>query len=100
MKAGSYVIVRSSPSGVWAGTLAKLDGNTVHLTDARRLWRWWSAEGVSISGVATAGLHPKKLKECRIAVPVSAVIVNEVCEVLSVTEKARASIVEAEALAS
>jgi hypothetical protein len=100
LKSGDYVIVRSSPSGVWAGVLDKIDGATVHLSDARRLWRWWSAEGVSLSGVATAGLHPKRLKECRIAVPVAQVIVNEVCEVLSVTDKARASLVEAEALAS
>jgi len=97
---GKYVIVRSSPSGCWAGTLASMNGNTVELTDARRLWRWWSAEGVSLSGVAVAGLHPKKIKECRIAVPVTHVMINEVCEVLAATETARASITATEAIAS
>lgn len=97
---GKYVIVRSSPSGVWAGELVSLDGETVELKDARRLWRWWAAEGVSLSGVASKGLHPKKLRECRIAVPVTTVIVNEVCEVLAVTDEARESITSIEALAA
>lgn len=97
---GQYVIVRSSPSGCWAGTLTAMDGQIVTLTDARRLWRWWAAKGVSLSGVASAGLHPKKLAECRIAAPVTTAIVHEVCEVLAVSDEARNSIVNAEALAS
>jgi hypothetical protein len=97
---GKYVIVRSSPSGCWAGELVSLNDKTVELKDARRLWRWWAAEGVSLSGVASKGLHPKKLRECRIAVPVSTVIVNEVCEVLAVTDEARESITAVEALAA
>jgi hypothetical protein len=97
---GQYVIVRSSPSGCWAGTLQTMDGNTVTLTDARRLWRWWAAKGVSLSGVAAAGLHPKHLKDCRIAEPVSTAIVLEVCEVLSTTDEAKASITGAEAIAA
>lgn len=92
MKIGSYVIVRSSPSGCWAGTLANLDKSTVELTDARRLWRWWAAKGVSLSGVAAHGLHPSKIKECRIAAPVSRALINDVCEVLAVTDAARESI--------
>lgn len=92
MEIGSYVIVRSSPSGCWAGTLAKLDKSTVELTDARRLWRWWAAKGVSLSGVAAHGLHPSKIKECRIAAPVSRALINDVCEVLAVTDAARESI--------
>ncbi len=62
MKNGDYVIVRSSPSGCWAGTLVSRDGDTVTLANARRLWRWWAAEGVSLSGVAAKGIHPKKQK--------------------------------------
>lgn len=100
MDIGTYVIVRSSPSGCWAGTLASREGDTVELTDARRLWRWWAAEGVSLSGVAAKGLHPNKLNECRIALPVSQVAVFQVCEILSVTDEARASIEQQKALAS
>ena len=100
MDIGTYVIVRSSPSGCWAGTLASLKGDTVELTNARRLWRWWAAKGVSLSGVAAHGLHPGKAKECRIAVPVSRALILQVCEVLEATDEARASIEAAEAVAA
>lgn len=100
MEIGTYVIIRSSPSGCWAGTLARIDGTTVELTDARRLWRWWAAKGVSLSGVAAHGLRSDKLRECRIAAQVSRAIINEVCEVLEASDVARASITAQETLAS
>jgi hypothetical protein len=100
MDIGTYVIVRSSPSGCWAGTLASIDKGTVELTDARRLWRWWAAEGVSLSGVAAKGLHPNKISECRIAAPVARALINDVCEVLAVSDEARTSIEAQKALAS
>ena len=100
MDIGSYVIVRSSPSGCWAGTLASIDGDKAELTDARRLWRWWAAQGVSLSGVASHGLHPKHLHECRIAPPVSRALILQVCEVLSTTVEAQSSIEAQEALAA
>ena len=100
MDIGTYVIVRSSPSGCWAGTLASLDKDTVELKDARRLWRWWAAEGVSLSGVAAKGLHPGKLSECRIAAPVERALILQVCEVLLATAEARASIEQQKALVS
>jgi hypothetical protein len=96
---GKYVIIRSSPSGCWAGKLVAMDGQTVTLTDARRLWRWWAARGVSLSGVAAHGLHPEKLLECRIAAPVATAIVHEVCEVLSASDEACNSISNAKVLA-
>lgn len=98
MDVGKYVIVRSSPSGCWAGTLALIEGDTVELTDARRLWRWWAAKGVSLSGVAAHGIRKGKESECRIAPAVDRVRVMQVCEILSVTEEARASIERQKAL--
>lgn len=92
METGTYVIVRSSPSGCWAGTLERLDGSTVELSNARRLWRWWAGEGVSLSGVASHGLKASKIDECRIAVSVERAIINDVCEVLQATQAARSSI--------
>lgn len=92
MDIGKYVIVRSSPSGCWAGTLASIEGDKVELTDARRLWRWWAARGVSLSGVATYGLHPGKKSECKIEPPVARVAVLQVCEIIECSAKARASI--------
>lgn len=100
MELGTYVIVRSSPSGCWAGTLSSINGATVELTDARRLWRWWAAKGVSLSGVAAHGLHPSKLNECRVAAPVTRALINDVCEVLAATDTARDSITAQEALAA
>lgn len=99
MEIGKYVIVRSSPSGCWGGTLASINGNTVELTDARRLWRWWAAKGVSLSGVAAHGLHPDKTSECRIAAPVSRALILEVCEVLEATDIAKDSITNADTVA-
>lgn len=89
---GRKVIVRSNMSGCWYGTLVSLEGATVTLSDARRLWRWWAAEGVSLSGVAAAGLHPDHLTDCRIAAPVETAIIFDACEILSASEKAAASI--------
>ena len=100
MEIGSYVIVRSSQSGCWAGYLASISNDQVILTDARRLWRWWAAKGVSLSGVAAAGLHPDRAAECRIAAPVTKALILGVCEVLAASDEARTSIIGAEALAS
>lgn len=97
MDIGKYVIVRSNLSGSWAGTLASLDGTTVELTGARRLWSWWAAKGVSLSGVAAYGLHPDKLEECRIAVPVTLVRITDAFEIIEASAEARSSIEAAEA---
>lgn len=99
MDIGSYVIVRSSPSGVWAGTIASIDGDTVELTEARRLWRWWAGKGVSLNGVATHGLRADKISDCRIGTIVDRVLIFQVCEILSTSADARASIEAQEALA-
>jgi len=98
VKVGAYVIVRSSPSGCWAGTLARRDGATVTLNGARRLWSWWAAEGVSLSGVAAEGLA--RSKDCRIASAVDQAVIYEACEVLTATAKARKSIESQPALSS
>lgn len=100
LEIGSYVIVRSSQSGCWGGTLKSIDGDKVELSNARRLWRWWAAKGVSLSGVAAHGLHPRKVSECRIAPAVSAALILGACEVLSATDTARDSIMQSEELVS
>jgi hypothetical protein len=97
---GKKVVVRSNMSGCWYGTLEARAGTEVRLGNARRLWRWWAAEGVSLSGVATAGLHPGHIDDCRIAVPVETAIVLDVIEILSTTEAAQLSIEAAPALQS
>lgn len=91
---GEYVLVRSNGSGCWGGVLLHRDGTECTLANARRLWRYHAAEGVSLSGVAAAGLHPQHLENCFIAAAVKFVIVLGVVEVLSTTAGARNSIEE------
>ncbi len=47
-----YVIVRSHTAGVHAGFLKSRKGDTVVLTESRRLWLW---QGASLSEVANHG---------------------------------------------
>ena len=59
---GKKVIIRTYSAGVWFGTLSEKSGNEVILTLARRLWRWWAAESISLSGVANYGIKTEKSK--------------------------------------
>jgi hypothetical protein len=47
-----YVIVRSHTAGVHAGYLESRKGDTIVLTQSRRLWQW---SGASLSQVASFG---------------------------------------------
>lgn len=58
----SYVIIRTYSAGVWCGYLDKKDGNEVILRDARRMWKWWAAESISLSAVARYGIIQEKSK--------------------------------------
>lgn len=91
---GKNVIVRSNMSGCWFGTLKSFDGQSVELDGARRLWRWWAAEGVSLSGVAAKGLRADKLSDCRIDPPIDGAVVFGACEVLPASDAATQSISE------
>lgn len=57
---GTKCIVRTYSAGVWFGTIAQKDGNEVIVTNARRLWRWWAAKSISLSGVALYGIKHDK----------------------------------------
>lgn len=59
---GKKVIIRTYSAGVWFGILAEKSGSEVILKDARRMWRWWAAEGISLSGVAVHGIKQDKSK--------------------------------------
>lgn len=53
---GAKVIIRTYSAGVWFGTLSEKSGNEVVLNDARRLWKWKTKQGVSLSSVALYGI--------------------------------------------
>ncbi len=85
---GKSVIVRTYSAGVWFGTLSQKSGNEVVLTNARRLWRWWAKESISLSGVANYGIFEEKSK---IAPAVEGVWL-EAIEIIPTTEIATKSI--------
>ena len=57
---GKKVIIRTYSAGNWFGEIIQKDRNEVILINARRLWRWYANEGVSLSGVANAGIDQSK----------------------------------------
>lgn len=85
---GKKVIVRTCSAGVWFGELAEKSGNEVIVKNARRMWRWWAAESISLSAVALHGiLHDKS----KIAEAVPSVWL-EAIELIPASEKAITSI--------
>ena len=85
---GKKVIIRTYSAGVWFGTLSQKSSNEVILTDARRMWRWWAAKSISLSGVAVYGVKADKSK---IAPSVNDVWL-EAIEIIPCTDMAIASI--------
>jgi len=85
-----YVIVRCTGAGVWAGYLQKKEGAEVILSDARRLWRWWSI--FSLSELATHGPRPDKIAENRYAEPVPVVTLRDWCEIIPCSAKGCAAV--------
>lgn len=79
---GRKVIIRTYSAGVWYGELAQKSGNEVILKDGRRMWQWFAAESISLSGCANYGINQSK---SRIAPAVSQVWL-EAIEILPCTD--------------
>lgn len=88
---GQTVIIRTVSAGVWCGTLTQKAGNEVILHNARRMWRWWCKESISLSGVVQYGIRQDRSK---IAPPVGQVWL-EAIEILPITGEAAQTIMEA-----
>ena len=58
------VIIRTYSAGVWFGVLKQKAGNEVILTKARRMYKWWAKESISLSGVARHGIKQEDSKIC------------------------------------
>ena len=85
---GKKCIVRTYSAGVWFGEIAEKSGNEVIVKNARCMWRWWVAEGISLSAVALHGIiHDKS----NIVAPVPAVWL-EAIELIPASDKAVSSI--------
>ena len=61
---GKEVIIRTYSAGVWFGVLKQKAGNEVILTKARRMYKWWAKESISLSGVARHGIKQDDSKTC------------------------------------
>jgi hypothetical protein len=59
---GKKCIIRTYSAGVWFGIVEQKSGNEVIVTNARRMWQWWAAESISLSGVAIYGINQKESK--------------------------------------
>ena len=85
---GQEVIIRTYSAGVWFGRLKEKSGNEVILTEARRMWRWWANESISLSGVALYGI---KQEDSRIAGAVESVWLQAI-EIIPISGTAAESI--------
>lgn len=83
-----YVIVRTYSAGVFSGYLKSRNGQEVVLTNARRIWYWQGA--ASLSQLAQDGTS--KPEGCKFPCEVDEVTLLQAIEIISVTEKAEASI--------
>jgi len=86
---GRKVIVRSRDAGVIYGEYAGNDASTVHLKNARQLWKWFAAKGISLIDVANYGV---KRSECKFSTAQASVTVFNACAMIDVTVEASASI--------
>lgn len=82
---GKYVIVRTYSAGSWCGVLSEKDGNEVILTCARRMYRWWAAESISLCAVAIYGVKADKCKIVE-AVPTAWMEAIEIIPVSTIAE--------------
>jgi hypothetical protein len=85
---GKTCMVRTYSAGVFAGVLKSRDGKEVVLTNARRIWHW--AGAASLSQLAVDGTS--KPSECKFPVAVPEILLTEVIEIITMTEKAIESI--------
>ncbi len=83
------VIVRSRDAGVIYGEYAGNDGSTVHLKNARQLWKWFAAKGISLIDVATYGV---KKSDCKFSTAQASLTVFNACAMIDVTADAASSI--------
>lgn len=90
---GKKVIIRGDRSGVEFGTLNEVDGQTVELHNARRLWYWDGA--TSLSQLAAEGTkYPDK---CKFTMYIDSIVITDCIEIIPCTDNAINSIEGVEA---
>jgi len=86
---GRKVIIRSRDAGVVFGDYAGNDGSTIHVTNARQLWKWEAAKGLTLIDVATYGV---KASGCKFSPASATLTVFNACALIDVRDSAAASI--------
>lgn len=78
---GKKVLVRSYDAGVYFGTMVDMQGEQVELANVRNIWKW---EGAScLSQIANDGI-----KGGNVSPSVSSMVLNRVCQVMPLSDKA------------
>jgi hypothetical protein len=80
-----YRMVRTQSAGVFMGYIKSRKGKEVELLKARRIWYWTGA--ASLSQLSQEGTS--KPQQCKFPCEVENVILTEVIEMCSITEKAK-----------
>ncbi len=86
---GQFVVVRAHYAGVHCGVLESMDGKSLVLKDARRIWRWRGA--YTLNELATSGASSDY---SRISEPVAQIALTEACEVIATTDVARENLTQ------
>ena len=85
---GNMYMVRTYSAGVFYGEIERRVGKEVTMRNARRVWYWSGA--ASLSQLAMEGTSdPEK---CKFPVAVSEVLLTEAIEIITMSEKAIASL--------
>lgn len=75
------VLVRSYDAGVYFGTLTNVEGETVRMENVRNIWYWTGAS--CLSQIANDGIKGEKVSPV-----VGSMVLNRVCQILPLTDKA------------
>jgi hypothetical protein len=86
---GQKVIIRSRDAGVIYGEYVSNDNSTVMVKNARQLWKWNAAKGITLIDVATHGVVKS---DCKFSPSHATVTVFNACALIEVTAPAAASI--------
>lgn len=79
IKLGDRVLIRTYSAGVHFGTLIEINGQEVHLEQARRLWSWNGA--LSLSEIAVKGIN---ISTSKISVPVAEILLTQAIEIIPI----------------
>lgn len=89
---GRVCMFRTYSAGVHFGELAAKNGQECLVKNARRVWYW--SEAATLSQLSCEG--SKKLDDCKIAMKVKEIVLDQVIEVIPMTKDACAHLYGAE----